>query len=110
MTVTYRIEGRQPIAERVHIIQQLPVGLPRAALRDMSEEKTKKQQKTGKPTISPDHHDQNVGQHGGVANPGQPLTGNKNQGDDLDEVIPRDIGADRPTRDDGDNDDEGELK
>lgn len=76
----------------------------------MSEDKSKPQQKPGKPTISPDNHDQNVGQRGGVANPGQPLTGNKNQGDDLDEIIPRDIGAaDRPTRDDGDNDDEGEL-
>ena len=75
----------------------------------MSEDKSKKPQKSGKPTISPDNHDQNVGQRG-VANPGQPLTGNKNQGDDLEEIIPRDIGStDRPTRDDGDNDDEGAL-
>jgi hypothetical protein len=63
---------------------------------DMSEDKTKKPQKSG--------------QRSGVANPGQPLTGNKNQGDDLEAIIPRDIGnADRPTRDDGDNDDEGAL-
>ena len=46
----------------------------------------------------------------GVANPGQPLTGNKNQGDDLEEVVPRDaLNVDRPTRDDGDNDDQGAL-
>lgn len=74
----------------------------------MSEDKTKKQQKSGKPTISPDDHDQNVGQHGAIADPGHQLTGNKDQGDDLQEIIPRDIGE-RPTRDDGDNDDEGAL-
>ena len=76
----------------------------------MNNDKQPKQQKSGKPTISPDNHDENIGQRGGVANPGQPLTGNKNQGDDLEEIIPRDIGnVDRPTRDDGDNDDEGAL-
>ena len=75
-----------------------------------NDKKPKQQQKQGKPTISPDNHDENIGQRGGVANPGQPLTGNKNQGDDLEEIIPRDIGnVDRPTRDDGDNDDEGAL-
>lgn len=61
----------------------------------MSEDKSKKPQKSDKPRVT---------------NPGQPLTGNKNQGDDLEEIIPRDIGnTDRPTRDDGDNDDEGAL-
>jgi len=77
----------------------------------MREDKQPKPQpKSGKPTISPDNHDQNIGQRGGVANPGQPLTGNKNQGDDLEEIIPRDLqNVDRPTRDDGDNDDEGAL-
>lgn len=78
----------------------------------MSENKSPKPQKQGKPTISPDSHDENIGQRGGVANPGQPLTGNKNQGDDLEEIIPReplDIDRGRPTRDDGDNDDEGAL-
>lgn len=65
----------------------------------MSADKTKKQQKPEKQDKAP------------VANPGQPMPGNKNQGDDLETVIPRDIGtANRPTRDDGDNDDEGELK
>lgn len=59
----------------------------------MREDKNQKPQKTGT-----------------VANPGQPLTGNKNQGDDLEEIIPREpLSIDRPTRDDGDNDDEGAL-
>jgi hypothetical protein len=79
----------------------------------MSENKSPKQQKQGKPTISPDNHDENIGQRAGVANPGQPLTGNKNQGDDLEEIIPREpldtAERGRPTRDDGDNDDEGAL-
>jgi hypothetical protein len=74
----------------------------------MNNDKQPKQQKSGKPTVSPDNQE-NSGQRG-VANPGQPLTGNKNQGDDLEAIIPRDIGSsDRPTRDDGDNDDEGAL-
>jgi hypothetical protein len=79
----------------------------------MSENKSPKPQKQGKPTISPDNHDENVGQRAGVANPGQPLTGNKNQGDDLEEIIPREpldtAERGRPTRDDGDNDDKGAL-
>ena len=67
-----------------------------------------------KETITPENHDSNVGQRGGTGathseepNTGMPLTGNKNQGDDLESIIP---GKDRPTRDDGDNDDKGSLK
>ena len=43
------------------------------------------------------------------ANPGQPLTGNKNEGDEIELLLPCDAVIDRPTRDDGDNDDEGAL-
>jgi len=42
-------------------------------------------------------------------NPGQPLTGNKNQGDEIEILLPCDAVIDRPTRDDGDNDDLGDL-
>jgi hypothetical protein len=42
-------------------------------------------------------------------NPGQPLTGNKNQGEDIELLLPCDAIIDRPTRDDGDNDDLGDL-
>lgn len=72
----------------------------------MREDKQQKQpQKSGKPTISPENHDENIGQRGGVSSPEPPA---KDQGDDLEEIIPREpLSVDRPTRDDGDNDDKG---
>ena len=42
-------------------------------------------------------------------NPGQSLTGNKNLGEDVEVLFPPDAVLDRPTRDDGDNDDLGDL-
>jgi hypothetical protein len=63
-----------------------------------------------KPTISNDNHDENVGQRGEVVR----SAGNKVHGDKLEGMIPSGSEAERangrPTRDDGDNDDEGELK
>ena len=42
-------------------------------------------------------------------NPGQSFTGNKNLGEDIEVVFPPDAVLERPTRDDGDNDDLGDL-
>ena len=66
---------------------------------------------TQKPTISNDNHDENIGQRGEATRQG----GNKIHGDDLEGVIPTtpmDVERqnERPTRDDGDNDDLGALK
>ena len=70
----------------------------------------------GKSTISNDNHDENVGQRGEAIKQG----GNKIHGDHLEGAIPdRDIAGNRfpekpmagnrPNREDGDNDDLGEL-
>lgn len=64
-----------------------------------------------KPTISNDNHDENIGQRGEATRQG----GNKIHGDDLEGVIPRsplevELENERPTRDDGDNDDLSALK
>jgi hypothetical protein len=67
----------------------------------------KKQPGTQKPTVTNDDHDQNVGQRGEATKAG----GAKIHGDDLEGAIPRTpMSIERPTRDDGDNDDEGALK
>lgn len=42
-------------------------------------------------------------------NPGQSFTGNKNLGEEIEVLFPRDVVLERPTRDDGDNDDLGDL-
>lgn len=44
-----------------------------------------------------------------IPNPGQSFTGNKNLGEDVEVVFPCDAVLERPTRDDGDNDDLGDL-
>jgi hypothetical protein len=47
--------------------------------------------------------------HSVYPNPGHPLTGNKNLGEEIEVLFPCDAIIDRPTRDDGDNDDLGDL-
>ncbi len=67
----------------------------------------KKQPGKQKPTVSNDNRDQNVGHRGDATQEG----GAKIHGDDLEGVIPTTpMSVGRPTRDDGDNDDEGALK
>jgi len=81
-----------------------------------------------KPTVSNDNHQQNIGQRGGVSSGSEQKqgdkqkdvrgdavrsAGNKVHGDKLEGFIgsssPAERVNQRPTRDDGDNDDEGEL-
>lgn len=65
-----------------------------------------------KPTVSNDNQDENSGQRGDADEQRGEATrsaGNKVHGDKLEGMIPGKAGN-RPTRDDGDNDDEGELK
>ena len=63
-----------------------------------------------KPTVSNENHEENAGQRGEVVR----SAGNKVHGDKLEGMIPSGSPAERangrPTRDDGDNDDEGSLK
>jgi hypothetical protein len=63
----------------------------------------KKQQ--GKPTIDQENHDENVGQRGPQA-PGSVAAG----GSEREEEKRQAERGQRVTRDDGDNDDQGELK
>jgi hypothetical protein len=60
-----------------------------------------------KPTVSNESSDEDTGQRGEATKQG----GDKIHGDDLKGAIPTTpMSVDRPTRDDGDNDDKGEPK
>jgi hypothetical protein len=67
----------------------------------------KQNQGQQKPTVSNENHDENIGQRGDATKHG----GDKIHGDDLQGAIPQTpMTVDRPTRDDGDNDDKGAPK
>jgi len=78
-----------------------PTSRPQAA---GSSADSKQRTQAGKPTISPDDHDENVGQRqGGADNEAgskQTISSSNHESN---------VGQ-RPTRDDGDNDDQGSLK
>lgn len=81
----------------------------------------KEPQKSQKPTITPENHEENVGQRGDAGveaeeSRGEAVrsAGNKVHGDKLEGLIGSGSQSERanqrPTRDDGDNDDEGPLR